>query len=486
MKVLLCDVGSTYTKLTAVDIKASKIIGIAKSYTTIEEDVTIGYNKALKLLEEKIAGNYGIFNIKFSKKLCASSAAGGLKIVSSGLVPDLTAKASRLAAASAGGKIIKTYSYELTESDARAIEASKPDIILLSGGIDGGNKDVLLHNATLVSKISGNFHTIIAGNKSAKDDISNIFEALNKESPIDDMESHRFDRQFKSPKNKIAKNIVFTENVMPEFGVLNIEPVKEVIRNIFIKNIIAAKGLNNIQKIMDMEIIPTPLAVLEAFEILGQSIGELMAYDLGGATTDVYSIADGNPKGEDCFMNGLPEPYSKRTVEGDLGMRYSMEALLEQINVPNFIKEYSLDEADYYEWVNICKEYKGNLPIARFEKYHPIDEAIAAEAVKISTNRHVGVKKKVMTLAGEAFLQEGKDLTGVKYLIGSGGAIVNSKNPKKILQNAIYTPADLELLKPLKPKILLDKQNCICAMGLLSRIDSKLAVKLMKENFKEV
>ena len=450
--VLLCDIGSTYTKLMAVDIEAKKIIGFSKSYTTIENDVTIGYNKALNLLHEQIG------EVQFFKKLCASSAAGGLKIVSSGLVPDLTSKASKLASASAGGKVIKTYSYELTEDDAKDIEAENPDIILLSGGIDGGNKEVLLHNATMVSKISGSFHVIVAGNKSAKDDIAKI----------------------------LTSNVVFTENVMPEFGVLNIEPVKEVIRKLFIENIISAKGLDNIQKIMDMEIIPTPLAVLEACDIFGKHLGELMAYDLGGATTDVYSIADGKPKTIDCFMNGLQEPFAKRTVEGDLGMRYSMEALLDQISEENFISEYGLEENDYKEWIQICRDYKGNLPTGHLEKYHYVDEAIASEAVKISTNRHVGTKKKVITLAGEAFLQEGKDLTGIKYIIGSGGAIINAKNPKKILQKAIYTPSDAELLKPLNPKILLDESNCICAMGLLSRIEPDLAVQLMKENFKEI
>ena len=450
--VLLCDIGSTYTKLTAVNIETGKIIGFSKSYTTIEDDVTIGYNKALELLKDQTG------EIHFTKKLCASSAAGGLKIISSGLVPDLTAKASQLASASAGGKVIKTYSYELTEDDAKNIESENPDIILLSGGIDGGNKEVLLHNATMVSKISGNFHVIVAGNKSAKDDVAKI----------------------------LSQNVVFTENVMPEFGVLNIEPVKEVIRKLFIENIISAKGLDNIQKIMDMEIIPTPLAVLEACEILGKNIGEIMVYDLGGATTDVYSIADGSPKTIDCFMNGLQEPYAKRTVEGDLGMRYSMETLIEHTNEENFIREYQLNEADYNKWITICREYKGTLPIGNFEKYNSIDEAIASEAIKISTNRHVGTKKKVMTLAGEAFLQEGKDLTSIKYIIGSGGAIINAKNPKKILQKATYIPSDANLLKPLNPIILLDQSNCICAMGLLSHIEPNLALQMMKENFKEI
>ena len=58
-------------------------------------------------------------------------------------------------------------------------------------------------------------------------------------------------------------------------------------------------------------------------------IGELLAVDLGGATTDVYSIASGMPKQLDTVYKGLPEPYAKRTVEGDIGMRYSIHGILE-------------------------------------------------------------------------------------------------------------------------------------------------------------
>jgi hypothetical protein len=86
----------------------------------------------------------------FSKKIASSSAAGGLKMISVGLVPDLTAKASRMAAASAGAKVLKTFSYELSPEDQEEINALLPDILLLCGGIDGGNKEVILHNARMM------------------------------------------------------------------------------------------------------------------------------------------------------------------------------------------------------------------------------------------------------------------------------------------------------------------------------------------------
>ena len=107
--VLLIDFGSTYTKITAVDVDEEKILGTAQSYTTIETDIINGLNNALAILKEKIG------DIQFEEQYACSSAAGGLRMVAIGLVPELTAKAARQASLGAGAKVIKTYSYELTE-----------------------------------------------------------------------------------------------------------------------------------------------------------------------------------------------------------------------------------------------------------------------------------------------------------------------------------------------------------------------------------
>jgi len=465
MKIyLLTDFGSTYTKVMAVDIESAKIVAFAKAFTTIEADVNLGFDAAKK----EIAAQLG--KIEFEKNLAASSAAGGLKMVSSGLVPDLTAKASRLAAASAGAKVVKTYSYELTDFEVEEIAAIQPDILLLSGGIDGGNKKVLLHNAEIVASVPAGFSVIIAGNRSAATAAAQILQ-------------------------RGGKNTVVCENVMPAFGKLNIMPAKAAIRNLFIENIITAKGLDAIAEIMDMEIIPTPLAVLEACELLSrgteaeEGLGELMAYDLGGATTDVYSMADGNPKIPNAFISGIAEPFAKRTVEGDVGMRYSQNALCDLIAEDNpaaFYAEYGINAEKVSQWLEICKEQPGVLPMGEYEEYSDVDSAFAAEAIRISAARHAGYNETVYTPAGEMFSQNGKDLTQVRYVIGSGGAVINAANPRAIMQNAAYSPRDLNALKPLNPKILLDMENCFAAMGLLSRFHGDVALRVMKDGFKEV
>lgn len=461
MTYLLTDFGSTYTKVMAANVETGQIVAFAKAFTTIETDVRIGFEAAKKEVLAQIGGN-----LNFGKSLAASSAAGGLKMVSCGLVPDLTAKASRLAAASAGAKVVRTYSYELTEVEQEEIDAIAPDILLLSGGIDGGNKQVLLHNAAIIANVPRNFSVIVAGNRSAAAEAKEILQ-------------------------RGGKEVLVCANVMPAFGKLNIEPAKAAIRDLFIKNIITAKGLDSAQKMMDMEIIPTPLAVFEACELLSKGcneekgLGEIMAYDLGGATTDVYSMADGAPKIPNAFISGIIEPFAKRTVEGDVGMRYSQEALYgliceESGGFSDICNETAL------QWLDICAANPGILPLGDYAQFNHVDRAFAAEAIRISAVRHVGSKERVFTSSGEVFTQTGKDLTQVQYVIGSGGAVINAENPADILKYAIYSPRDLNALKPLKPKLLLDAANCLAAMGLLGRFAPGAALKIMKESFAEI
>ena len=146
--ILLIDFGSTYTKLTAVDPERADIAAAVKAPTTVETDIMDGLNAALDKLERALKGQ----NYRILEKIASSSAAGGLRMNAIGLVPELTAKAARDAALNSGAKLIGCYSYELTGSDIDEIENGKPDIILLAGGTDGGNKDVIIHNAGMLAR----------------------------------------------------------------------------------------------------------------------------------------------------------------------------------------------------------------------------------------------------------------------------------------------------------------------------------------------
>lgn len=460
---LLIDIGSTYTKVALFDLQGIRLTGRNQAYTTVERDVTIGLKKALNGLQGWEQARY---------KLACSSAAGGLKIIAIGLVPDLTAEAARRAALGAGGKVLKTYSYELTNRDMEDIKTLDSDIILLAGGTDGGNKDNIIHNARMLAGSNLDQPVIVAGNKSAAEEVGGILR-------------------------KAGKETYLTENVMPELEELNIEPARELIRNIFLKKIIQAKGLDRVNELIDGVIMPTPAAVLKAAELLAdgfaeeEGLGELMVIDVGGATTDVHSIASGKPSRPGVNWRGLEEPYSKRTVEGDLGMRYSAPSLYSAIGSDSFREQleecgYSDISKDKYEAM-INRLHQDVEYIPKNQEEQIIDNLLGRNAVRLAVARHVGLLKTIYTPMGASSLQEGKDLTRIKYVIGTGGIIVNNDDPGFILAGALYRNQKRpELLAPVEPDFMVDREYLLAAAGLLAEITPETSLRLMKKYLEKV
>ena len=442
--ILTIDFGSTFTKVTGIEIngESAEILGTAKAFTTIESDIRDGLNTAL----ERLYATTG--EINFSQKLAASSAGGGLKMVAVGLVPALTSKASLMAACSAGAKVVKTFSYEMTTAEADEVFHINPDLVLLSGGTDGGNKAVLLHNAAKLAPVERDFAVIVAGNKVVSEEAAEIL----------------------AKGNKLVK---ICENVMPAFGELNILPAKAAIRDLFMEKIIEAKGLGEAAKMMDIPIIPTPLAVYEAALLLSENLGSLIAVDVGGATTDVYSMCDGKPTRRGIVQKGLQEPYAKRSVEGDLGMRYSLEALTDVAS-----PEVLASMAGFETYKQNCLADPSYLPQGEFAEY---DRLLCGEAVSIAVERHCGRLERVYTPMGEQYYQYGKDLSEVKYVLGLGGPIVYSHDPQGILTKALASAETAEILKPKSPAFLIDKKYIFAACGLLARVNKAAAVSLMKQ-----
>ena len=238
--VLLIDFGSTYTKLTAVDAEGEQLLGTAQSYTTVRTDIIEGLNRALALLRAE-PGMRGVG--EFTETYACSSAAGGLRMVASGLVPELTSEAARMAILGAGAKLVGVYSYEMTEEDGEEICALKPDIILLAGGTDGGNKSCILHNAAILKVLPPQVPIVIAGNRVAAKECSRILE---------------------------GHTTFICGNVMPKFGTVKIEETQAKIREIFLDRIISAKGLTEAAALMNDIIMPTPAAVLRAMSLLSK------------------------------------------------------------------------------------------------------------------------------------------------------------------------------------------------------------------------
>ena len=382
-------------------------------------------------------------------------------MIAVGLVPSLTSNAAKMAASSAGAKLIATYSYELSGAELEDIEAAKPDIILLSGGIDGGNKAVILHNAEMISQISSNVPVIIAGNKSVAEQARRTIAG--------------------SPFGTGCKPVQIVENVMPRFGELNIMPAKTAIRDLFIERIISAKGLDDAQAIMSGEIIPTPLAVFEACELLSVR-GSLAAVDVGGATTDVYSMTDGTPTRPNAIEKGLKEPFAKRSVEGDLGVRYSIPSLVSEAGLAAVAQNAGLPEAEVSAWLDTVS-LDTSVVAEPDSAGARIDDELAACCVEISMARHCGRLESVYTPMGEMLIQTGKDLGDVRYLIGTGGSIINSPYAQTILTRALASAAEPFTLKPRDPRVIIDNNNILTAMGLLSREDRDAALAIMSQHF---
>lgn len=454
--ILMIDFGSTNTKVTAVDLDSETLLGTAAAYTTVQTDVGEGLQEAMEKLEEKIG------KLDFAERYACSSAAGGLKMISSGLVPELTAEAARQAALGAGAKVMKVYSYELTEDDAEEIEALKPDIFLLTGGTDGGNKDNIIQNARVLAECKANFPVVLAGNRTAARTCEKIL-------------------------TEAGRQVIRCENVMPKFNELNIGPAQAKIREIFLDRIIKAKGLSQASQLISGIMMPTPAAVLAAMELLSRGtktengLGELVAVDVGGATTDIYSMTDGAPDRAGTILKGLPEPYAKRTVEGDIGMRYSAAGIAEAVGIPMLSQLSGLTEDRTSALLAEITTHTDSLPDTDEKKR--LDQALASMAIKVGITRHAGTVEKVYTPVGEAYVQSGKDLSRVDKIILTGGSLIHNApdTARAIASHALYDMAEPASLKPKNAEILIDTQYILSAMGLLSQYAPDTALKIMKK-----
>jgi uncharacterized protein (TIGR01319 family) len=456
---LLIDFGSTYTKLRAVDLDRSRILGSGQGPSTVTTDVRVGLRAALTDLEGRIGGLP-----QFKHRLASSSAAGGLRMVTVGLVKELTAEAARRAALGAGAKLVGTYAYRLTRGDVAGIVAAAPDILLLCGGTDGGNSEVILANAETLAASAIACPVVVAGNRNTTDDIADIL-------------------------SRAGKAAIKTGNVMPEFGTLDIEPARGAIRQVFMDRIVHAKGIDQASEMFDRVLMPTPAAVLEGARLLSQGtkdrsgLGELLVVDVGGATTDVHSICKGDPARPEMVLYGLPEPFAKRTVEGDLGMRHNARTIVETCGAEALARDAGVAEAEIEALLAPILADVERLPATDRER--AFDRALARAAIRQAVRRHAGTVETVYTATGPVAMQRGKDLSRVETLIGTGGPVVHAPAPAAILAAALADPAEPGSLRPQAPRLLLDSEYLLYAVGLLAEAEPEAALALGLNHMRE-
>ena len=452
--VLVAEIGSTTTVVNAFDHLESEnpvFLGQGQAPTSVKEgDVNIGLQAAI----EDMKKNLHIENekLEYANMLATSSAAGGLRMTVHGLVYDMTVKAAKEAALGAGANIHLITAGKLSKVDMIKLDRIKPNIILIAGGVDYGERETALYNSELIAASDLNIPVIYAGNIAVADDVKLIFEAYSKE-----------------------KNLHIVPNVYPKIDILNIEPTREVIQDIFEKHITEAKGMEKIREMVNGPIIPTPGAVMKASKLLKDEIGDLVTIDVGGATTDIHSVTEGTEKVNKILVE--PEPVAKRTVEGDLGVFINKKNIVDLIKIEKLEKELNMTPEDIKKFTN------SDIAIPETEEHKRFIERLTKEAVIVSINRHAGGYRTYFGGKSDT-LAFGKDLTAVKWIVGTGGALTRLTAREEILNSiSQFNRAD-KLLPTAEAKILIDNDYIMASLGVLSSLNKEAAIKLLLKSLK--
>lgn len=387
------DIGSTWTKgaLFGWDGTGRLVLLGRRQCPTTQDDLARGFVQVQAALAALLqAGTQ-------AKTRFCSSAKGGLGIAAIGLVPELTLEAARLAALSAGGKVLRAFAYKLTEADLRELERLHPDIILLAGGTDGGNEEYVRHNLQALANLAAPPSLIYAGNRAVADTARSLLA---------------------------GRDLQVVDNLFPEFNQLHPDPARSAIREVFLRQIVKGRGLDRVVAATGAEPLPTPLAfftLVEAVAANGPGWEEFCALDMGGATTDVYSSHDEQAETEPVLRRGLPEPPVKRTVEGDLGMRISARHAAEAAAplVRERLAAQGISEAVWQGFLGRIDRQPDFLPEAPVEQ--ACDRILANACVTEALFRHCGRDRTLFTVDGDRTVRHGRNLSRIPKVVGSGG-----------------------------------------------------------------
>lgn len=444
---LVAEIGSTTTVVNAFDkLNTQNPIFIASGLSkTTTNDVTIGLNAAIKDLENKLGEN-----IQANEILASSSSAGGLKMTVHGLVYDMTVKAAKEAALGAGANIQMVTSGKLSKYDLERLINIKPNIIMISGGVDFGETQTAIHNAYEIASLKLNIPVIYAGNIAAREQIIDIFTNFNQ---------HNF--------------LNISKNVYPKIDTLDVNEARIIIQNVFEKHITESLGMEKVRQIVNGTIIPTPGAVMEATILIQKYLGNVVTIDIGGATTDIHSVCNDSKEVEKVILN--PEPFMKRTVEGDLGVFVNKDNIIKMLSKDILARELNINIS---ELEKLLQNYK---PIPD-EKQISLVEKLSYKALTEAMHRHVGKYITIYGTSGKKRVAEGKDLTDVNYVIGTGGPLTKLPNRVKIIKDMLDKVDDLSLKPKPSTQILIDNNYIMASIGVLAKKYPDSAYKLLKQS----
>ena len=393
-QVALCvDIGSTYTKGIAVELSTGRLLGTADHRTTIESDVMAGLDAVRRDLAEAADGPL---------LFVCSSAGGGLRLAVVGYEREISAEAGHRAALSAGARVVHVSAGRLDSAGTAALRAATPDVVLLVGGTDGGESSVLLHNANALGSAGMDVPVVVAGNSSVRQDVCAVLQ-------------------------KQGVRAVPAANVLPDIGELDVEPARAAIRAVFLDHVIGGKGLSGDPGFAGLIGAVTPDAVLDGVTVLAEelrtptgaavsrprSAGSVVVVDIGGATTDVYCVLSPDAEQSMLGREAVGVPSHRRTVEGDLGLRWSADALLAAADNERLLPES--EHASLAGWLAARRESSGP-PATEADRTNEL--RLAGLALMIALRRHVRAES-AYGVSGAA----GASARSASTVILSGGVI---------------------------------------------------------------
>ncbi|GAB3022170.1 hypothetical protein GCM10011376_27340 [Nocardioides flavus (ex Wang et al. 2016)] len=450
--VVCVDFGSTFTKAALVDLGSGALLATASHPTTLPDergdgDVLDGYDACVAALAEQDP------RASDADVLACSSAGGGLRIAVVGNEELVTAEAGRRVALSSGGKVVLVLHGGLDTDKLAALREAAPDVVLLVGGTDGGNAEVLEGDATFLSRVPWTGPVVVAGNVESQPLVADLLTASG------------------TPH-------VLADNVVPRIGVLAPDCARRAIREIFLSHVIGGKHLSSRadargRTFTAMVRGATPDVVLTGVELLARGLddehpgaGDVVVVDVGGATTDVHSVVELDPETASVDGQGLAREVVAttpvtRTVEGDLGMRWSALSTVEAAGLDDLHDAAVRRRTAPDLLPDACPD-----PAAEREA----DLAIAAAACRIALERHAGRSKVVVSPEGRVVERSGKDLREVDLLVGSGG-VLRHGGPDAVRR--VLAPATGDAFEggwqlPRDPAVVVDHDYVLAAAGLLT------------------
>ena len=409
MSTAVCvDVGSTYTKACLVDLGGARLIRRAEVPTTSGSDVLTGLEAAVAA----VGGGGG------GEVYVCSSAGGGLRLAVVGYESLVTAEAGHRVGLSAGAQVVHVAAGLLGGAAIAELRAARPDVILLVGGTDGGDGDVLLHNARRLATSRLRLPVVVAGNASVS-------------GPAGDLLSER------------GVPMTVTANVLPRIGVLDPGPARAAIRRVFLRHVIGGKRLSRGSRFASLVRAATPDVVLTAVELLADGSGAgVLVVDVGGATTDVYSALAPDAESESGPGRDVAGTlWRARTVEGDLGVG---------VGAPGVVAAAAAARP-------AAPDIRGGRPFDT-----GTDRRLAAIAATVALRRHA---RGHSPGPGEP-RTGGRDLRDIRLVVGSGGVLRHGGGA--VVLDAVLGDTAGGWMVPIGAKRVIDTEYVLAAAGLLA------------------